>query len=237
MQVKLDRKHDWISQRGDTIVVPRGLPAHFTNQANGESDIVIFSLPSDIWQNTVELDLGGYDRQIELRPFAGQDPDPLLHGLGWALCRQMRSSTERNQLYLESLVHTLTMHLVLNYAIVRPRCLSNRTGLSPAAMRDICDYVEANLTHELSLAELAAVAQYSPYYLARLFRSATGQSVHQYVTARRLAKAEALLTTTDLSLQQIAHAAGFSDQSHLSNQFRKTYGCAPNTVRKQHRPN
>ena len=52
------------------------------------------------------------------------------------------------------------------------------------------------------------------------------------MTNRRLVKAHALIATTDFPLHQIAAQAGFSDQSHLSNVFRKAYGCAPTEVRK-----
>ncbi len=96
----------------------------------------------------------------------------------------------------------------------------------------LCDYIDAHLEGPLTLEELGSVVQYSPFHLARRFRQATGQTLHQYVTCRRLAKAQALLAATDLPLQQIAAQVGFSDQSHLSNAFRKGFGCAPSEVRK-----
>jgi AraC family transcriptional regulator len=114
----------------------------------------------------------------------------------------------------------------------QPNPRRNYNALPHTILVRLCDYIEAHLESPLTLEELGGVVQYSPFHLARRFRQATGQTLHQYVTSRRLAKAQALLATTDLPLQQVAAQAGFSDQSHLSNAFRKAYGCAPSAVRK-----
>ena len=108
----------------------------------------------------------------------------------------------------------------------------NYSAMPHTTLVRLCEYIDAHMESTLTLEELGRVAQYSPFHLARRFRQATGQTLHQYVTGRRLAKAQALLATTDLPIQQIAAQAGFSDQSHLSNTFRKAYGCAPSAVRK-----
>ena len=59
-------------------------------------------------------------------------------------------------------------------------------------------YIQAYLEHPLLLVELAAVAQMSPAYFARLFKGATGQTPHQYVLRCRLERAKHLLTETTL---------------------------------------
>lgn len=231
MHTTLDRTYRVVTQPGDALIIPRTLPAHFDNEVTGDSDILIVSLPLHLWQKIAALDLDGYGRPIELRPFAAEDHDPLLHGLGWALYQQMLQPANRNQLYLESLANTLALHLVQRYAIAKPRLLAGGKSLPPAVVRRVCDYIEANLGRELTLQDLAAVAQYSPYHLTRRFAAATGQPLHQYVTARRVAKAKSLLETTDLTLEHIAQIVGFADQSHLSRQFRRAYGCAPGALR------
>ena len=121
MHTTLDRTYRVVTQPGDALIIPRTLPAHFDNEVTGDSDILIVSLPLHLWQKIAALDLDGYGRPIELRPFAAEDHDPLLHGLGWALYQQMLQPANRNQLYLESLANTLALHLVQRYAIAKPR--------------------------------------------------------------------------------------------------------------------
>lgn len=96
----------------------------------------------------------------------------------------------------------------------------------------VYDHIEMHLAGELTLAELGRIAQYSPFHLARLFRAATGQSLHQYIIARRLARARHLVESTDLPLKDIALEVGFSDQSHFSNHYRRAFGHTPCIERK-----
>jgi AraC family transcriptional regulator len=114
----------------------------------------------------------------------------------------------------------------------KPNLQRSYNALPHTILMRLCDYIDAHLEGPLTLEELGSVVQYSPFHLARRFRQATGQTLHQYVTSCRLAKAHALIAATDLPLHQIAAQAGFSDQSHLSNAFRKAYGCAQSQVRK-----
>ena len=114
----------------------------------------------------------------------------------------------------------------------KPNLQRQYSALPPAILVCLHEYIDTHLECRLTLEELGSVVRYSPCHLARRFRLATGQTLHQYVTCRRLAKAQALIATTDLPLLQIAAQTGFSDQSHLSNAFRKAYGCAPSAMRK-----
>jgi AraC family transcriptional regulator len=81
---------------------------------------------------------------------------------------------------------------------------------------------------------MAAEVELSPLYLVRAFRAAVGQSPHQYVVSRRVEHARRLLSGTATPIADIALAAGFSSQSHLSNWFRRIVGVSPAVYRKQH---
>jgi AraC-like DNA-binding protein len=92
---------------------------------------------------------------------------------------------------------------------------------------------ELDLVAGPTLEQLAAVARLSPYHFARQFRRATGLPPHQYVIARRVERAKGLLQAgTDLSLAQVAAHAGFSDQSHFCQHFRRIVGVTPGQFRK-----
>ena len=89
-------------------------------------------------------------------------------------------------------------------------------GLAPALRRRLCEYIEQNLADPLSLGQLAALAALSEYHFARMFRLSMGCSVHDWVAARRLDRAQALLRETALPLADIAAACGYAGASHLS---------------------
>ena len=100
-------------------------------------------------------------------------------------------------------------------------------------MRRLVEYIEENLGGNLSLETMAAEVSVSPLYLARAFKTAVGQSPHQYVLQRRLERAKELLRSTDTPIVDVALASGFSSQSHLSNWFQRQVGISPAVYRRQ----
>jgi AraC-like DNA-binding protein len=119
-------------------------------------------------------------------------------------------------LYAEALANALAVHLLRRAALVRPRDQPWHGGLPPSKLHGATAYIRAHLERTLSLAELAAVAQMSPAHFARLFKGATGQTPHQYVTTCRMERAKHLLTETTLSLHEIGAQVGYADQSHFT---------------------
>jgi transcriptional regulator GlxA family with amidase domain len=106
-----------------------------------------------------------------------------------------------------------------------------RGGLSPGAMRRVREYVEAHLSERMQLVELAAVAGLSLYHFAREFKHSAGVTPHYYILQKRLEQARDMLARTDLSVAEIALAAGFADQSHFTRQFRHILGTTPRDFR------
>lgn len=94
------------------------------------------------------------------------------------------------------------------------------------------DYIEASLEEQISLDRIAAAVGLSKFRLARAYKSATGQGVHQYVIARRLDRARSMLRESDLTLSEVSYATGFSSQSHLTAAFRRNFGVTPGSYRK-----
>jgi AraC family transcriptional regulator len=83
---------------------------------------------------------------------------------------------------------------------------------------------------------IMAAAHLSAYHFARQFQAATGMPPHQYVLARRVARAQQLLQPGgDLSLAQVGARAGFSDQSQFSHHFKRLVGVSPRRFRKSAR--
>jgi AraC-like DNA-binding protein len=104
-------------------------------------------------------------------------------------------------------------------------------GLSPGALRRVCEFVDAHLSERPDLAMLAAVAGVSKHHFARGFKQSVGVTPHHYLVQKRVERALDMLAHTDLSLSEIAHAAGFSDQSHLARHFRQMLGVTPGQFR------
>lgn len=133
---------------------------------------------------------------------------------------------------VDAWVTLLVGHLLRNYSTLNR--IENRVhigGLSARARRQISEYLEANLTERVCLREMAAVAQLSASHFARAFRATFGVSPHQYVVNLRLMQARQWVISSDLPLDHIARAVGFSNNSHLTAAMRRHFGTTPSQLR------
>lgn len=95
----------------------------------------------------------------------------------------------------------------------------------PAAER-AREYMHSALTNNITLEELAEHSGRDRWSLSRDFRLLFGTSPYRYLTMRRLDLVKSLLMQ-GYTLVNAALAAGFSDQSHMSKHFVKTFGLTP----------
>ena len=91
--------------------------------------------------------------------------------------------------------------------------------------------LERRFRDALSLADLATAVDLSPYHLCRMFRKASGLTVHRYLVRLRLREAVDRLADGAPDLSRVALATGFSSHSHFSAAFRQEFGVSPSHVR------
>lgn len=87
---------------------------------------------------------------------------------------------------------------------------------------------------ELDLGAVAAHAGYSRYHFIRAFKEAYGETPGQYLTHRRIERAEDLLRTANLSVTEICHLVGFSSVGTFSARFKAWTGLTPSQYRTKH---
>lgn len=95
-------------------------------------------------------------------------------------------------------------------------------------------YIDTNYAQDITLDSLADLTHINKFYLAHSFTECIGQSPISYLTERRLAACKELLSSSNLSVTQIATSAGFSSQSYFSQIFNKKVGMSPRQYRKQY---
>ena len=93
-------------------------------------------------------------------------------------------------------------------------------------------YIDTNYAQDITLDSLADLTHINKFYLAHSFTECIGQSPISYLTERRLAACKELLSSSNLSVTQIATSAGFSSQSYFSQIFNKKVGMSPRQYRK-----
>ena len=157
--------------------------------------------------------------------------DSLIQHIGLALLAEAESETPAGRLYAESLIQTLTLHLLKNYSTANLKPENAHGGLSGYRLRRVTEFINANLEEDLSLTEIAAVSDLSQYHFARAFRTSTGLTPQQYLMRQRIERAKELLAKDDLPIVEISLRTGFKNQSHFTTLFRKLTKFTPKTWR------
>jgi AraC family transcriptional regulator len=94
-------------------------------------------------------------------------------------------------------------------------------------------WLEEHQAEEITPAQLAQVAGFSPYHFHRVFRGMLGESVMQRVRRLRLESAAQRLRRSDDSVIDIALAAGFESHEGFTRAFKEHFGAPPQQWRKQ----
>lgn len=129
------------------------------------------------------------------------------------------SKLERESLFVSALAQLIARHAG-GRPQLRPEARAHR-----AIMR-AKEYLETHYTKNISLDQLAATANLSPFHFTRVFREVVGLPPHTYLTQIRIERAKTLLSQ-DLSIAQVAGETGFVDQSHLTRRFKRIVGVTP----------
>ncbi len=112
--------------------------------------------------------------------------------------------------------------------------VTRRTAMqeAPRVVRAARDYIHAHACEALSLSDIARAAGVHATTAARAFRAQLGCSPGEYVRRLRVERALAPLAASDAPIAEIALAAGFYDQSHFTNAFRRYAGVTPAQYRR-----
>lgn len=113
--------------------------------------------------------------------------------------------------------------------------LINRIGkfstsdVHDSQVEQVISYINNHYTEDISLETLENNFFLSKYYLCKIFRKATGLTIHDYISRKRLAKVREL-RQNGKSISDAAMLSGFSDYSSFYRAYKKLMGCSPKEV-------
>jgi transcriptional regulator GlxA family with amidase domain len=97
----------------------------------------------------------------------------------------------------------------------------------------LLDWIEAHLADDLTVEVLAARALQSPRTFARRFRESTGATPAAWVARQRLLRAQSLLESSDLTVDEVAREVGFGQAAVLRHHFATVLGVSPQAYRRR----
>ena len=230
MELEHCEDRGWQSDRlnpQDICLTPNG--TSFQARWQDVAETIVIKLDDD-WLKSIAAEVFLTD-SFELTLQRGKQ-DRLLYHLALTLRNEIASEYESGQIYYDSVLNTLAVHLVSHYG-VRKAEEEKEPGLSKEKLDSAIAFIRQNYTRKLKLAEMAEVTGLSEFYFDRLFKKSTGYTPHQYLTQYRIDRAKQLLQKEDLTATQIAKLCGFSNQSYFTKLFRQVVGTTPLGYRKE----
>ena len=220
--------HEGRMQAGMTIMTPPGLASNVEFRA--PCDFLHLFVPiTRLREIGSSVDNGG--RFIADEPSLTTPADPVIERLAWLLLKSSDHQTCTSGLYIDGIAIAIVARLL-------DACRAGRTsrnGLVKWRLKRVQDFIEAELSEPLSLADLARCAGLSRMHFAAQFRAATGMRPHEYVVRRRIQRAQEMLLTTAEPLVEVALSVGFQPQAHFTTVFRRLLGETPGRWRQVQR--
>lgn len=139
------------------------------------------------------------------------------------------SSDVPEKKYIDTLIFPLSAmfelaHIKINNSEVK----NNSPELYPAVL----NYINLNYSQNITVDSIARHFSYSRSTISHLFKKNNEKSISEYINFLRLKEAALMLSSSSMSITQIALASGFSDPNYFSSVFKKYYSVSPQEFRK-----
>lgn len=161
--------------------------------------------------------------------------DPLVAQIGFSLREAMNAGA--TDLYAQSAAQFLATHLLSTHTGAIPAALRERKSgtIQDRRLRRLLEYMRAHYAEPMTLESLAREAGVSRFHFVHLFKSAVGDTPHQYIVRLRMQAAAELLAETANGILDIALACGYRNAAHFAAAFKRHFGCVPSQYRLRQR--
>lgn len=151
--------------------------------------------------------------------------------------KEMPATSTRARLTIKTYLKMILILLVNHYADHQGTVETfNRKQQAIEHLAPLFAFLENHFGEPVSVTTAAEIVNMSESHFMRFFKQVTGQSFINYLNHFRVARAEHLLTTTDLSISEVSHAVGFCDQSYFGLVFRRFAKVTPAQYRRLYSP-
>lgn len=214
----------------------------FVNRNEIHKPIVDFSVPYERMILYIDRDFieGFADESYDLtgcfkRTFSEKTnvvrfPAAITRRLYETLCRMEENDKDTayaGELYGELLF--LEFMIQMNRACLENEFAYHQTAKYNKKIIDMLEFINENLSEELSIDFLAEKFYMSKYHMMRQFKEETGYSIHQYTSEKRVLAAKSMLLN-GVPATVVAMECGFKDYSTFARAFKKKLGNIPSKI-------
>ncbi len=149
----------------------------------------------------------------------------------YALLRELEISLESEKYGAKLYCSSIFVQLMI---LINRITFSKRTHTVKSEPKDerivaVLKFINDNLTEDMSIERISKKFFISRYHLMRIFRDATGETIHSYIRKKRLLRAAELLRQ-GVPVVKASEECGFSEYSTFLRAFRTQFGKSPSKL-------
>ncbi len=223
-----EQHRDFTYNKYEVVVTPAGVKSGW--KWHSKSKVIVITLDPEKFNNFALNEVGVIlsDQQLEDIP---QFKDEDLTRAAEFVLDALEAKNLGFEVVFESLARVFLVKLIQKYGETESEQHEFNKSFTAIHYKKVLDYIKENFSEQISLEDLSNEVGISPHHFSRLFKSTIGKSPMQFVMSYRLEQAKKMLTNKELTLVDISHKCGFSDQAHFSRSFKARYGKSPKSFR------
>lgn len=217
-------------QEGDIWITPPGTLHELIAPSSGERMILLcdYSLICNVQSMDPLLHT--------LQPYAliTKKDDPALNQELRFYLDEIRQEYENKSPFTEAYIYSLVIQFFVAFGRARLKAQERFPGITLSKQHEyiekftmLCNYITEHCTEDLKVEDLAALAGFSKFHFARLFKQFANMSCTEYLTQKRIAHAEQLLIQPNIPITEVAMLSGFGSLSTFNRLFKAAKNCTP----------
>ncbi len=146
----------------------------------------------------------------------------------YQVCKELEHSVHDNEFAKELYQKILFLEFMiqLNRTAISNHINYMDSDMANSKLLEILDYINVNLSEDITIDNLSARFYLSRYYLMHFFKEETGYTIGKYITEKRLLLAKNLVHNGS-SLTEACYKSGFKNYSTFSRAFKKAFKTMP----------
>ncbi len=150
------------------------------------------------------------------------------------LWQRIEESLSENTLENHFMVKLLLLQMLtcINRSYSENKKIVTSSSVNNDKVIEILDFINNHMEQKITLVSLENMFFVNKYYLCHIFKLNTGFTVNEYITYKRIIKAQELLNRK-MPVLEVSDAVGFGDYSNFYKAFKRISGCSPKKYSKQ----
>ena len=245
------RLQEYQVSQGDLFIINHNMPHVFRSQETGEEMLTVYNccFNPDFLDSSL-LDCHSFSQVIRHMLFHSFFPEESLSGPDVHLTvhearsveqlyqKMLSEFREKDSGYIEILrAYVIELIVIIFRAYRKSVALGDRTDIHRShVVEKIMLYMQSNLSADLRIDKLSAMAFLSSNHFCKLFKESTGMTVVEYAQKIRIEEAIRLLQASDRKVIDIAAEVGYRDIKFFNQVFKRLTGESPSSFRKRRKP-